>query len=378
MAKKFLFSGISTALILFFTLNSLLAASANHPEKNQKLGYKEKKRAERLFYGLIRINNEDPVDCASCHNTGYIDTLNWNPSAYAIAKSSGDIDSAAFANLLLNPGGNKMQEAHAGINLPAEDIVLLQAFLREFKETGPIEKKPSIDKLIFFIGMILLIILSVVDLTITKKIRFRALHLVILIGATFFAVELVAKEAIALGRSEGYAPLQPVKFSHKVHAGMNQTDCLYCHNTAEFSKSAGIPSVNVCMNCHIVVREGANSGKFEINKIIAANDSGVPLEWVQVHRMPDHVFFSHAQHVGAGKLDCAECHGTVEEMDVLHQVNDMSMGWCLDCHRTQGVQFLDNEYYKTFEEFHKDIASGAIDSVTVEQIGGTECMKCHY
>ncbi len=108
-------------------------------------------------------------------------------------------------------------------------------------------------------------------------------------------------------------------------------------------------------------------------------EEGHPVEWVRVHRLPDYVFFSHAQHVGAGKLDCTECHGVVEEMDVLQQFSDLSMGWCIDCHRTRKVDFLDNDYYpETFREYHEKIASGLIDSVTVEQIGGTDCMKCHY
>jgi hypothetical protein len=128
----------------------------------------------------------------------------------------------------------------------------------------------------------------------------------------------------------------------------------------------------------MIVREGRNSGRFEINKIIEAFDSAKHIEWVRIHKLPDHVYFNHAQHVGAGKLDCAECHGTVEEMHVVKQQNDLSMGWCLDCHRTRKVQFTENEYYNTFEDFHNEIVAGKIDSVTVEQIGGTECMKCHY
>jgi hypothetical protein len=139
-----------------------------------------------------------------------------------------------------------------------------------------------------------------------------------------------------------------------------------------------LPSANVCINCHIIVREGTNSGKFEIDKIHHAFDNNIPIEWVRVHNLPDHVFFSHAQHVGAGKLDCKECHGPVEEMNVLTQHSDLSMGWCLDCHKTKKVQFVENGYYKTYKEFHEQIKSGKMDSVTVEQIGGTDCMKCHY
>lgn len=367
---KFLFSW----LLSFFFI-TIFAADDTH--NGDSYGYKEQKRAERLFYGLIETNGE-AVNCAACHNLNYIDTLNWNPSAYEIALTYADRDSSEFAEILLDPLGNKLEEVHAGIDLSQEDIHLLQMYLKDIKERGLAEKKPTINKLLKFIGLTLLILLAIIDLLFTKKIKLKVVHLIVLGVAVFFHVELVANEAISLGRSQNYAPLQPIKFSHKVHATDNQIDCQYCHHTADKSKASGIPSVNVCMNCHMIVREGTYSGKFEINKIIEASDSARHIEWVRIHKLPDHVFFSHAQHVGSGKLDCAECHGVVEEMDVVRQVNDLSMGWCLDCHRTRKVQFIDNEYYNTFEDFHNELIAGTIDSVTVEQIGGTECMKCHY
>ena len=119
--------------------------------------------------------------------------------------------------------------------------------------------------------------------------------------------------------------------------------------------------------------------RFEINKIVAAyEETKMAIEWIRIHNLPDHVFFSHAQHVGVGKLECEECHGEVDEMDVVYQYSDLSMGWCLDCHRTRKVQFIENDYYQIFKEYHEKISSGIIDSVLVEQIGGTQCQKCHY
>jgi hypothetical protein len=132
------------------------------------------------------------------------------------------------------------------------------------------------------------------------------------------------------------------------------------------------------MNCHIVVREGTHSGRFEIDKLVQAHEEGRSVEWVRIHKLPDHVFFSHAQHVGAGKLDCAQCHGTIEEMHVVRQVNDLSMGWCLECHRETQVDFVDNDYYKTFEALHKELASGQKDSIVAADIGANDCAKCHY
>ena len=213
-----------------------------------------------------------------------------------------------------------------------------------------------------------------------KIVKYRAVHGILLLATSVLLVKFLAVQAIDLGRSPDYQPDQPIKFSHLVHAGANKIECLYCHYSAEYSKSAGIPSSNVCLNCHMIVREGSRSGKFEINKIFAHVDSlKNPVEWIRIHNLPDFVFFSHAQHVGAGKLDCAECHGPVEEMNVVYQYADLSMGWCLDCHRSRGVQFIENDYYaETYKKLHEQIVQGQIDSVLVKDVGGTDCMKCHY
>jgi hypothetical protein len=173
-------------------------------------------------------------------------------------------------------------------------------------------------------------------------------------------------------------PDQPIKFSHKVHAGQNGTDCIYCHSSAPDSKSAGIPPVNVCMNCHLIVRNGTRSGSMEISKIIKAYDERVPIKWVKVHNLPDHVFFSHAQHVGAGGVECQTCHGKVQDNDVITEVSDLSMGWCIECHRTTKVNFRGNLFYSDYKELAEKLKKGEIDSVTVDLIGGIECMKCHY
>ena len=172
-------------------------------------------------------------------------------------------------------------------------------------------------------------------------------------------------------------PDQPIKFSHKVHAGQNQTNCLYCHFNAEHGKFAGIPPANVCTNCHVLVKEGTRSGKFEIAKIYHAIETNKPIHWVKVYNLPDHVYFDHSQHVTVGKIDCLTCHGDVAGMDEIIQVGDLSMGWCVNCHRETNVQF-DNRFYGKYAQLHKDLREGKIKNVTVEQIGGIDCMKCHY
>lgn len=205
--------------------------------------------------------------------------------------------------------------------------------------------------------------------------------------------------AIGLGRTKNYEPKQPIFYSHKVHAGVNQISCLYCHGNTEQGKQANIPSVNVCMNCHMAITEYSGeqlydsegkevNGTAQIKELhkYAGFEPGKPwdaskakpIEWTRIHNLPDHVYFNHSQHVVAGKVQCQTCHGEITKMDEVRQFADLSMGWCINCHRTTKVQFKDNGFYSIYEKFHNDIKNGKMDSVTVEKIGGTECQKCHY
>ena len=191
-----------------------------------------------------------------------------------------------------------------------------------------------------------------------------------------------------LGRQQGYQPDQPIKFSHKLHAGTHQIDCQYCHSGASKGKSAVIPSPNVCMNCHKAVNSGPVYGRTEIQKIYDAvgwdgnqyveGAKTKPIEWIKIHNLPDHVFFSHAQHVNAGGLECQTCHGEVEEMEVVRQEASLGMGWCVNCHRKTSVNFVGNDYYQSYEKYHEDLKNKKIKNVSVEDIGGLECQKCHY
>lgn len=189
-----------------------------------------------------------------------------------------------------------------------------------------------------------------------------------------------------IGVQQGYMPDQPIKFSHKLHVGQNKIDCRYCHNGAEKSKNAGIPSVNVCMNCHKYVQEGPKYGKDEIAKIYEAidwdPDKGVygnnqkPIEWVRIHNLPDFAYFNHSQHVNVAGLDCQNCHGPVGEMEVMYQFSPLTMGWCVDCHRTTEVK-ADNGYYKQLHDDMKKIHGPEV-KLTVDKLGGLECARCHY
>jgi hypothetical protein len=229
----------------------------------------------------------------------------------------------------------------------------------------------------FLISMILMLV-ALLDLFVTKVIKARFVHVIVILISLFVITEITIVEASNLGRQPGYAPDQPILFSHKVHAGDNKIDCKYCHTSVTMSKHAGIPSVSLCMNCHMAVRQGRNTGTAEIEKIYKALETGKPIEWIRVHNLPDHSYFNHAQHVTAGKVACESCHGDVKTMDRIRQVQQLSMGWCIDCHRQTEVQFTANGYYNKFVKLHEELASGQRTRITVEDVGGTECSKCHY
>ena len=277
------------------------------------------------------------------------------------------------------------------------------------------------------------------QLTSRGVVTFLIFALVVLGGYT------TVNNAIDLGRQQGYAPEQPIKFSHATHAGLHKIDCQYCHDGARRSKHSVIPAANTCMNCHRAIKKGSKYGTGELTKIFASigydpiNDKYVenyeamsdediekmyvkwiedqylldedmavldpegelavsrqwehivesltndtkekvfgPIEWVRIHNLPDHVYFNHAQHVTVGQLECQQCHGKIEEMEVAAQYAPLSMGWCINCHRETEVQFSGNEYYESYQKYHEEIKNGNRSNVTVEEIGGLECQKCHY
>ena len=222
------------------------------------------------------------------------------------------------------------------------------------------------------------------SLFISNNINVAFIGLVVLIVVFKFTYDGL----MGVGVTTNYAPAQPIAFSHKVHAGINGVDCNYCHSSARKSKHSGIPSANVCMNCHTYINEGSISGTAEIQKIYDAIGFDPqtrtyiegyvqkPIEWVRIHNLPDHAYFNHSQHVVAGGLECQECHGPVEEMDVLYQYSELTMGWCIDCHRETEVQMEGNNYYTHLHEQLKEKYKG--EKITVDKMGGLECAKCHY
>ena len=201
-------------------------------------------------------------------------------------------------------------------------------------------------------------------------------------------LKFVYDAMMGVGVTTNYQPEQPIAFSHKIHAGDNGIDCNYCHVSARKSKHSSIPSANVCMNCHASIVEGSIAGTTELQKIYDAvgydPDSRTyiegyeqkPIEWVRIHNLPDLSYFNHSQHVTVGQLECQECHGAIEEMDVVKQHSELTMGWCIECHRETEVKMEGNDYYTSMHEKMKVKYAG--EKITVDKIGGLECGKCHY
>ena len=156
---------------------------------------------------------------------------------------------------------------------------------------------------------------------------------------------------IQFGVQQGYQPTQPIAFSHEIHAGQYEIECQYCHTGVMISKSANIPSANICMNCHTAIKTESK----EIAKIYKAidydpetgeyGDNVKPIEWVRVHNLPDLAYFNHSQHVNVGEIECQTCHGPIEEMAVVKQWSTLTMGWCINCHRETKVNAKGNAYY---------------------------------
>lgn len=380
--RKIIFKKIPVIIFFFAFLFCFTFSKYSYSEDTSSViadghSKEEINRGKRFFLGLLPFNSEHN-SCVSCHNIKQSDTLNWNPSALDIALKYADKDFESFQLTVMQPVGIKMEASHQNFNIGEEDLKTIKIYLDNLAASGHQSSKPSFNNLILFLFLGLLITWALIELIFLRKVKLKIIPVVILLGAFGWQAKMIITDAIRLGRQESYAPDQPIKFSHKVHVGENGIDCMYCHTTVEQGKSAGIPAANLCMNCHVLIREGTNSGKFEIAKVVEAAENSLPIEWNRIHNLPDHVFFSHAVHVGSAKLDCASCHGPVEEMDLMQQHSDLSMGWCINCHRETEVDFEINSYYDQYLELHEDLKAGEIETITAEDIGANDCMRCHY
>jgi len=325
--------------------------------------------------------------------------------------ASGD----AYANQVYNDYGKTQMTAFSSFK--DEDIMNILAYVKAEAEKVEVAPTPtpgttggtsttsaSSEYLnVILIGMVIILVLLLIILgfLVSALKRFldqkelseddkEVVHSPITIGSMtkspafiFIIVFLVAglgfKSVInglfSVGVQQGYAPKQPIAFSHKIHAGDLEIDCKYCHVGVMKGKSATIPSVNICMNCHNQIKSGTVTGEGEIAKIIKAYETNKPIEWVRIHNLPDLAYFNHAQHVNVGGQECQTCHGPIETMEVVRQHSLLTMGWCIDCHRKTDVNSKGNAYYDNLVEIHNQSKKAPMK---VEDIGGLECSKCHY
>ena len=336
------------------------------------------------------------------------------------------LETDPYAKSLLAKYGSRMTQ----FNLKEEEIVAILDYADAYKPPvpqGPVNGDPAPEEdnsLLFGILTLILAIIALILLQVNSSLRklsdekegirrgepvpfYRNKSYLMMGILVLFCLGgyMTINAAMGLGRMQDYQPEQPIYYSHKVHVGTNQISCLYCHTSAQDGKHANVPSVNTCMNCHMaiseykgdpIIRENGKevNGTAEIQKLYEYagwnptlkkyDKPGKPIEWVKIHNLPDHVYFNHSQHVKVGKQNCQTCHGNIQDMDEVKQFSELSMGWCVNCHRETKVDFYNassgqgNKFYSIYEKFHNDIKSGKMDSVTVEKIGGIECQKCHY
>lgn len=214
----------------------------------------------------------------------------------------------------------------------------------------------------------------------------------LLLASAFFVYGYLMQ----IGVDQDYSPVQPIHFSHRIHAGSNGVDCNYCHSSARVSKHSGIPSLNVCMNCHKNIAEVSDTTATEeyskdfYDKEIAKLYKAVgwdkdnqkytgktePVKWVRIHNLQSFVYFNHSQHVTVGGIACQTCHGPVQTYEIQKQFAPLTMKWCIDCHRKTEVKTEGNDYYK---KIHEQLSKKyGVDKLTAAQMGGLECGKCHY
>ncbi len=407
-----------------------------------------------LFYGTVNAQEGDPVagkalfntNCAACHAldrkmTGpalrYVETrlleeegldrewLNeWIRNSAALIRS-GD----SYANKIYAEYNNAAMTAFP--QLTDEDITNILAYTAQdppapaatavAAQTGPTAASGGISNELIMGALAVLFVLLAIGLymvnktlrrfaeaknidiseTVPKRSLWKAYvqnDFLMLVTAIFLLLSsgyYAYGYLMQIGIDQGYQPIQPIHFSHKIHSGDNKIDCKYCHSSARVSKHSGIPSLNICMNCHKSIYEynGETTVEYskdfydgEIKKLYAAagwddvnqeyTGESQPVKWVRIHNLPDFAYFNHSQHISVAGLECQECHGPVEEMEIMYQHSPLTMGWCINCHRETNVKVQDNGYYaKIHEELSKKYG---VEQLTAAEMGGLECGKCHY
>lgn len=366
-------------LFVVFVCNfSISQPSPGYTSKanNEKASTDSLLMGQALFFDE-NLSLDSTSSCISCHYNQVIDTLNWNPSVLDLARKWRTKSQFEFEDIFYMPLTKKLFESHKNFNLNGEQIFLLKYYLDySGLESLIVQERKFNINLFFIIALVAIIFLALIDLVFSRLIKYKLIHLGLILLSLGFGYRIIYTEIIQLGLQQGYEPDQPIKFSHKVHSGENGTDCYFCHMPAKYGASAGIPGLNICLNCHAGVVEGQRSGGFEISKLLEYKQAKKVIHWISVNNLPDHVSFNHSSHLNEG-VECAECHGLIEEMDRTRQVRELSMSWCLDCHKDRKINIENNEYYSNYRKYLEQ-NNMAVDSATVYQLGGWDCMNCHY
>ena len=270
--------------------------------------------------------------------------------------------------------------------------VEVKADVTQSKDSNLAKPKASTAWMSIVLGLVLLLVIVWIFVKSNNGFLKIAATIFLLFGIAYLGFGALFQ----VGIDTDYQPIQPIQFSHKIHSGDNKIDCQYCHSSAKHSKTSGIPSLNVCMNCHKSISEyngPVTSDKDkafydgEIQKVYDAigwdkdntaykpNFEQVPVKWILVHNLADFAYFNHSQHVTVAGVTCQTCHGPVETMEEVKQFSKLTMGWCIECHKTTEVKMKGNGYYNNI---HDQLSKKyGIEKVTEAQMGGQECGKCH-
>ena len=286
----------------------------------------------------------------------YIDASNAAPAAPAAGAAPADGAAAPAAQ----SSGGMMEVLLVGLLIIM--VIVLIALLSIVNSLSKLSKAEADQSKPFFER----VAENAKSLAANSAIKTGVIVLVLLLGG-----KATIDAAYGVGIHQGYAPEQPIKFSHKLHAGQYQINCNYCHTGVYAGKGANVPSANICMNCHNAIKRESP----EIQKIYKALEKDEPIQWVRVHNLPDLAYFNHSQHTNVGGLECKNCHGEIEKMEVVEQRSSLTMGWCIDCHRQTDVNTKGNAYYDKLVEVHNKDSKTPLK---VQNIGGLECSKCHY
>ncbi|MBI4929836.1 MAG: c-type cytochrome [Bacteroidetes bacterium] len=331
-------------------------------------------------------------------------------------QKSGDV----YSNKIVNDNGKLPMTVFDGV-LSDEDIKAVIAYIKippvEKKETAQTTEPEAQQQdhgfntltILLIVTIVLIILVRVLGgvkkklhaLVNAKKglappvpvsaVKWASAHKRFLALMGILCIALIARAAyqalMGIGVYQSYKPVQPILFSHKTHAGKLAINCVYCHSGVEKGKTAGVPSANVCMNCHKAISTGPLTGKVEIAKIYDAvgwdaatmkyDKPQHPIQWIRVHALADFAYFNHSQHVVVGKQACINCHGDIATIDEAQQISPLTMVWCIECHRKTEVPGMNsNPYYADLHAKLKEKYKG--EPITVEKMGGLDCIKCHY